>query len=667
MGLIDLKTDLKSLRYGKDTLGGGYSGQPYIQTPIPDSFNNLGANEDFILRGGINAVRDSLTDIKRLGKMFIDTKSPNGLLFIAKQQLLSRTAVRTQTSGRTLNEGIYSPLNTLAQAGVIAGGYHLNKQGLNPFAQTGAYATGDNNLYLYNAKVTPFQSSEDNRLVNLYLPSLDPKTLKTPKDYGIGIKLNNGENVMTYTGGPGSLLGIGNTNIRYVSPINRTGLNNYQAKDPVLKNYFYGKYISKNNPDSLKYYKTLTLIGDQSKNNGVSGKYSRLTNKPINNYFNFLGAQIDTYNHNVYELATEGNTWPKNSPLINAQNTYTYNQQDIIQTENNIGKLTSSPKIQDFRAILRDKSNTNPQSITKEFATAAGQLSTSLPYSGEGAQNFEKRVNIGDPGQRGNNTYSDYAKGVRNKQNPNAGSAYASFGTTPGGLDRINSIPIYRSKAVTTDDVVNDFVKFRIAVIDNNSPEFKTFMHFRAFLGPISDSYSADWNGFNYLGRGEKFYTYSGFDRKISLSWTVAAQSKEELIPMYKKLNYLASTLAPDYSPKGYMRGNLVQLTIGGYLYEQPGFITGLTYEMGEDSPWEIGIGTTETPNDSSVKELTQIIRVTGFSFTPIHNFVPRKQQLTFTNKNTTDSVSDDTGFVQSYDNERFIALSNGVNNNYDN
>ena len=138
---------------------------------------------------------------------------------------------------------------------------------------------------------------------------------------------------------------------------------------------------------------------------------------------------------------------------------------------------------------------------------------------------------------------------------------------------------------------------------------------------------------------------------------------------MYKKLNYLASTLAPDYSPKGYMRGNLVQLTIGGYLYEQPGFITGLTYEMGEDSPWEIGIGTSTTnaEGDPTVKELTQIIRVTGFSFTPIHNFVPRKQQLTFTNKDTTDSVSDDTGFVQSYDNERFIALSNGVSNNYDN
>ena len=41
MGLIDLKTNLKSLRYGNDQLGGGNSGQPYIKTPIPEGFNNL--------------------------------------------------------------------------------------------------------------------------------------------------------------------------------------------------------------------------------------------------------------------------------------------------------------------------------------------------------------------------------------------------------------------------------------------------------------------------------------------------------------------------------------------------------------------------------------------------------------------------------------------------
>jgi hypothetical protein len=110
MPLVQLVTDLKSLKYGKDTPGGGYSGQPYIQAKIPDGLEPK--SPDFILRGGYLTVGDSLTDIKRLTKMFFDLKSPNGLFFIAKQNVLSNSAVRTQTSG-VLNEGIYTPLNTL--------------------------------------------------------------------------------------------------------------------------------------------------------------------------------------------------------------------------------------------------------------------------------------------------------------------------------------------------------------------------------------------------------------------------------------------------------------------------------------------------------------------------------------------------------------------------
>jgi len=583
MGLIDLKTDLKSLRYGKDTLGGGDSGQPYVQTPIPDSFNDLGANEDFILRGGINAAKDSLTDIKRLGKMFTDTKSPNGLIFISKQQILSRTAVRTQTSG-ILNEGIYSPLNTLAQAGVVAFGGHLNKQGQNPFAQTGAYAV---NEALYNTKVNKFIPKSENRLVNLYDLNSNGKNGEN-KD---GTTLNNDINVMTYTGGPDSILGVGNTNIRY----------SLSSRTPLTKN-----------PKSFNFTTSETSLGQ--------------------------------------------NDWAFSTELIE------------LQPDNTAEYGASNPKIQDFRQVLRDKLGKTTTDGIK--ATNSGATSLSQDYSIGGAVNFTQRVNIGDPGQRGNNNYSDYAKGVRNKQDSDPNSAYGYIGVQPAGLDKINSLPIYRSEAVNTSYPVNDFVKFRIAVIDNDSPNYKTFMHFRAFLGPISDSYNATWNSTQYLGRGEQFYTYGGFNRQISLSWTVAAQSKQELIPMYKKLNYLASTLAPDYSPLGYMRGNLVQLTIGGYLYEQPGFITGLTYEMGEDSPWEVGIGTTPGSEDGTVKELTQIIRVTGFSFTPIQNFIPRKQQLRFST-NTTTTTGDDTGFVSSYPgDERFISLANGPNvdnNNYGN
>jgi hypothetical protein len=95
---------------------------------------------------------------------------------------------------------------------------------------------------------------------------------------------------------------------------------------------------------------------------------------------------------------------------------------------------------------------------------------------------------------------------------------------------------------------------------------------------------------------------------------------------MYKKLNYLASSLTPDYSTLGYMRGNMVQLTIGGYIYEQPGIITGLTYTLEADTTWEIGIKA-DGGFDSDVKELPHIIRVTGFNFIPIQKFRPEIQK----------------------------------------
>ena len=160
---------------------------------------------------------------------------------------------------------------------------------------------------------------------------------------------------------------------------------------------------------------------------------------------------------------------------------------------------------------------------------------------------------------------------------------------------------------------------------------------------------TATWNNFQYIGRSENFYTYGGFTRQVSLSWTVVAQSKQELIPMYKKLNYLASSLTPYYTPKGYMTGNLVQLTVGGYIYEQVGIITSLTYDIPEDSPWEIGISDTGD-YDPTVKELSHIIRVTGFSFTPLQDFIPSVQP-----------VGDWNGP------SRYIALDDGGgNNNYD-
>ena len=708
MGLLDLKTDLKSLRYGQDTPGGGDSGQPYIKSKIPEGLTSK--SPDFLLRNGYLAPRDALTDVARLTKMFFDLKSPNGLLFTAKQNVLSNSAVRTQTSG-VLNEGIYTPLSTLAQAGVVAFGGHLNKQGVNPFGQTGAYA---NNGNLYATRIKNYNQewlnspdgSLKNRLFALYESKIQNNSI------GLFSKINNisdlPSNILSYKGGPGAPLGVGFTSIRFADQ--RTGKNNpysisgattwtpdlSEQNNPDRSRKFLDILLSKATGVTNRYYETngvelLTIGNFPTDGNyvyesgsavGLNAKlfnpnatglitWDRKTTNdnwtipyPITNTLlkpilsgsgitdPILNSIISTRTNinipipSVYKPGPDQTILNNNDEILYANGSATYTQKQIEESPyggrgNSNGKKTGAPILQDFRRIIRENSIL-PKNV-KDAAEKNGSLAKSLDYN---TLNYEARVNIGGKDGRGPGNSS--GKNLTSYSN----------GSGIGPIDKINALSIYRSEKVTDSQEVNDLVKFRIAAIDNNAPNFKTFMHFRAFIDSFSDSYTGEWDSVRYLGRGEKFYNYKGFDRTISLAFTVAAQSKNELIPMYKKLNYLASNLAPDYSEFGYMRGPLVQLTMGGYLYEQVGFITQLTYDIPEESPWEIGINSNiEGGSDDTVKELPHMIRVTGFNFTPIHNFVPSKQGLEF----------GATGEVTLYGNQRYIALSAGAASNYGN
>jgi hypothetical protein len=248
--------------------------------------------------------------------------------------------------------------------------------------------------------------------------------------------------------------------------------------------------------------------------------------------------------------------------------------------------------------------------------------------------NIEKRIGLGDPGSILASTQTNNTKNINRKNvlNYTLASGNGIAEDYKIALDKITAGNIYsaaiakHNKYKSGDEHAgNDLVKFSIGVVQNNDTGLSNFMHFRAFIDSFSDSYSSDWGSYNYVGRGDKFYNYEGFERTINLSFTVFAQSKAELIPMYKKLNYLASSLAPDYSNSGFMKGNLHKLTIGGYLFDQVGIIKSITYDIPEETPWEIGIN--DQPgagDDTSVKELPHMIKVTNITFVPIQHFLPR-------------------------------------------
>ena len=692
MGIVDLRTNLKSLRYGKDTVGGGNSGQPFVTRAIPDDLSDVGrtGGPDFLLRGGTLLPRIVLNDAIRISKLFYPGKGrdinttnnddPQGIdasnngrrpvnligtLFTAKQNILSLTNVNSgagyepfvqaerdvegnffQRAGSAistfvknnvaLNQGIYTPLSTIGQTVGGALGLHLNKQGLNPNQNTTIGAEDGNTPLGLPTYLNTIATGGDKGNKSRLEPLLSKINTNTGGD----------QNLYTYSGGPGATLGVGQTNIDMKSEY-RTGENNAKKlfwdnkKTPQFvsnKRIFLGKDGFNDPPFSLSFIAPQLI-------------YSSL--EPIFAAQFFREDYLDTRNASVYKPGTllETDTNKLKSGINGTVPRQVWTQAEI-EAKVPFSKTNDANQIKDFRKEIKDNGN---------------QIPNSLPYIDE--NKFEQRVNLGNPGKKGN--ISSYSIGFRDGTNSLAEKNEVSSIKANSGykyaLDKINAYPLYQSTAVTGDDTKNDFVKFRIGIIDNENPTLKTYIHFRAIIDSLTDNYSANWDEQKYMGRGEKFYNYQGFDRSIALGWTVAAQSKQELIPMYQKLNLLASSLAPNYSKSGYMRGNLVTLTIGGWCFEQPGIIQGMQLGVPTESPWEIAIpdgpnietvgeGENEIKTDKSVKEMPMIVSVTGFTFKPIHNFIPQLQNNEYKGKD---------GFISKYGKERFIALSNGYNNNY--
>ena len=683
-GLRDLAGEKDTLQRYKTpwTVGGNIGNpskeEPFIWTDLPPLEDAWSGKEeaDFLLRNG--TLKDSATDITRISKLL--TLTTRGRLFSVKQNMLSRSGVYTEGAG-ILNDGIYLPTSTLAQVGAVGLGGHLNKQGVNPFRKTGP---DDGNeilgfdventlaLPLYAQAVTRKKQDEDggNRLVGYLNDKINTtqKASNDTKDASFTDKLKNrfikldGPNILdSYSGGPGSVLGVGRTVIR-MSPEQRTGRNNIILNDSK----FFAHTEDKDTPSDIassilsifgfptipkatgedfsigsytdysvfKRPSSIAIKGAQifNENASLSRRYEKLTGEAT--FLNRVTTtneikSLQLFSNSVYKQDVD-----KDGKIIPTLDT----NQDIANPTKSLSSTLTQEQLreqpQSLGPIIRPDFR---KSLTKQPNQT---ISNSLNYE---TQNIVNRVGVGDPGQRGDR--SDYQLGKR-----------IDGKTLP--VDKITAHSIYRSGlTVKNDSSLNDLVKFRIASVDPENPSRSNYIHFRAFLGSFSDSYNSSWSSQKLMGRAENFHNYEGFDRSISMNWTVPAQSKNELMIMHQKLNYLASNLAPDYVNNRYMAGPLVRLTVGGYLYEQYGFIESLSLNIPDNSPWEIAVagapeGGTEIEgsgglrHDTSIKELPHVLEA-SISFKPIHNFVVQKQKLEFEN-----------GTVSDYGLQRYIALA---------
>lgn len=577
--LTDVGTQYRNLKFGNDRPGGGNSKQPYIIKNLPPVESDPDSTfPDFLLRDPKNQLENRIDDTTRIGKFLL---SRNGQLFIAKQELLSlqNPLVPGRPNRSNPVAGLYNPLMTLAQVAGSGTGLHIEKQGLGPiFNSEVKYASVYKRLDSDDAEPqTRLALLKQTKIGDPQNPDIQKRdTLLVTRNTGQNLGIAANDNfILSYAGGPNSP-GLGRTRIPF-------------ANDRLTT----GQLLSRTN-DALQISKNNTVNGTLFKTNNINSFLGASNKSGELNYINIITGPEEKNNTNFFaqnSVYTLGNTFPaENTANTTNRGVYTFNQ---IQ-------------LRDRKSILDpdELGKAVPSDFRKDIIGAPDKIGIySFDYQ-NARVNRMKRIGDGNPGKR-----------TRNRSRLNI---YDN-----DTVDRINMIPLYKDRIVLDPDVLTrDLVKFRFEVIDNTTPDISTFIHFRAFLGAITDQYSADWEGYRFVGRGDKVWNYQGSSRAINFSFKVAAQSRAEMRPLYQKLNYLASSLSPDYN-KGYMKGNLIRLTIGDYLMYVPGFITSLTYTIPEEASWEIALNSPETGEDTGLMETPKYFEV-DVAFTPIHDFTPR-------------------------------------------
>ena len=613
----------KNLKYDKDIRGGGYSGQPFIKRVAPDDIDNLNSlttealSLDYPIRGGSYEELAAREDFARIDRFLLSY--PRGTAFLDKQAglMLSNPRIQMAKSGGVFANQAYSNgrnlMNQVADAGT---GIRTPNAGIDQFV-----LERFENKYEYIAATTPVN---ENRLVLLKdlklsqppqtstssinqvgtiiqdlantvsslvndapseTPTLSSTQLNVATQLGINT-VTNGE-LFNYTGGPGSLYGIVyNTQILRATNSRNAFIDTSKAQ----------KWIGTFNEEDNRTSVTNNIYGEtvqgrpivdlsQSKLLGVSKKYN-LNAELIGINGNNESETLAQQSGDGFIRAENASNQPANDTIFQ----YTMGYDAIISRDTTSAKRrVNRSRITDFRKDIM-----NPDAVFSRDYT-------------DDLTNIATRVGIGNPGSRLESSRINIDE------------------VDPTTEDKINmkdiTAPVDFSSFLTAD--TRDLVKFSFETIQNNNEDKVRATHFRAFLTGYNDSHNTEWSAKRYSGRGENFYTYQGADRDVNFNFKIAAQSRQEMRFLYRKLNYLLSTLYPDYNSAGAMRGNITKLTIGDLFVRTPGILTSLNLTVDDNYAWEIAMTDPEAGADTGMLETPQIIDV-AVNFKPILNVLPQ-------------------------------------------
>ena len=186
--------------------------------------------------------------------------------------------------------------------------------------------------------------------------------------------------------------------------------------------------------------------------------------------------------------------------------------------------------------------------------------------------------------------------------------------------------------------LTQDFIKFYFTgpKLHNgyNGTETDDVIVFRALINNLSDSFQANWTPVTLIGRADPNYQYTGYSRDLNLDFTVMATDRDEVKPIWRKLNAMAGYTAPEYDNSTIaLKAPWMRITIGDLFRQQPAILTSLSYTLHDsDTTWEVNI-----EQDPTMKQVPHKISV-SCQFTLITDYLPQKGGKFYTLANKFDA-----------------------------
>ena len=172
-------------------------------------------------------------------------------------------------------------------------------------------------------------------------------------------------------------------------------------------------------------------------------------------------------------------------------------------------------------------------------------------------------------------------------------------------------------------DLTQDFIKFYFTgpkLQPGNEKDSDDIIIFRAAITSFSENFSPSWSDTKMIGRADPNYIYSGVTRDLSIDFDIYATDRDELKPIYRKLNALAGYTAPTYDDESIaMEAPWMRITIGDLFVQTPVVLTSLSYTYAMDAPWEINI-----EKDPTMMQVPKKISV-SCGFNVVSDSLPQK------------------------------------------